>query len=344
MDSISRIDIYVNKNAIGKKQFLFAIAIYAKSGEYGLSAVSDIAIEELRHYINLAKTVLIGQNPLSYELNISLLRELRLKQRAVIPQEVLSALDTALMDISSKLMKMPLYQLLGGRIRNRINASAGIEYFKPENTNNNFKIAKLHLKGASYYGREGLKENLHCIEEAAQKLPGSTLLCLECAHGMDSEYIIRLLKEIKNYKVRYMELPLTNTGYESMRRFRDILNPNGIMLMASETSYTLYSARELIGRHCIDLLRCDVAGSGGISELRKISAYAQANGTMLVPVGAGRANLHFAASSLSSPFIELSESSEELLFGRPDSMSGAFEISDKPGIGNELPSDFIQVE
>ncbi|MBP3940619.1 MAG: hypothetical protein J6D00_03925 [Christensenellaceae bacterium] len=329
MSKISKLSLLQNR------QGEIALAIYADNGQTGSGAFREPSAAEAMLYLpEIAKT-LHGKDALSYEQNLLSVKNLRLEKNINLPMGMLSAIDSALLELSAKGLSLPVYQLLGGKVREKISFAAEESFILENGIESGIAIVRLF--GGAYYGREGMKKNLQQIEEAASKLPKKVRILLDCHQGWDSEYMVRMVREFKNYNIRYKKLPLAGAGYETMRRYRDLLNPNGIMLSPTETAYTLYSARELISRRCADQIRCDIHSCGGIAELKKIAAYAQANGVMLIPVGADHVTLHFAASSLVSPFIELTETPEEAFFGRGRRNGAAFYTEELPGFGKTFP-------
>ncbi len=303
MDSISGLKIIKNPQA----ERLFAVEMFSENGLKASSAFyspGSVIIKPESFNINTIVDVLTGSDVLEYENSLRKLKFIRNN----LTSELYAALDNALFCISAEALGLPAYQLLGGKVRDKISfASYDIED-KPS-------VLKLKLNGNAYFSRDALKRDIEKIEMIKNRISDDTRLMLIFNEGIDNEYVIRAAKEFKSLSVRYIEMPLSSSSYITLRRFRDIMNPNGIMLLTAESSHTLFSARELVSSHCTDLIRIDVS-SCGISEARKISSYAQMNGIMTVPVGMGKLTKHFALSGLTVPFVDAEETAEDIFFGK----------------------------
>ena len=94
---------------------------------------------------------------------------------------------------------------------------------------------------------------------------------------------------------------------------------------------------------CVDILQCDVGYTGGITEMRKIIAYAKAKNVMVIPHAHCMPTFHLSISSLMSPFAEtllIGDERGRLFLGEPPVINGTITLSDKPGFGYELNPDY----
>lgn len=303
MDLISGLKIIKHP----REERLFAVEVFSENGLKASSAFyspASVILKPESFNANAIEDVLKGSDVLEYENS---LRKLKLIKNS-LTSELYAALDNALFCISAEALGLPEYQLLGGKVRDKISFASYDTEEKPS-------ILKLKLSGNAYFSRDALKHDIEKIEAARNRISDDTRLMLVFNEGIDNEYIIRAAKEFKRLSVRYIEIPLSSSSYITLRRFRDIMNPNGIMLLTAESSHTLFSARELISSHCTDLIRIDLS-SCGISEAKKISSYAQMNGIMTIPVGMGKLTKHFALSGLTVPFIDAEATAEDIFFGK----------------------------
>ncbi len=295
-------------------------------GTYGLGAVYGYDL--LKYDTAGISSLLKGRNVRDYSSSLDMVKEL-VRTKAVSSQaEFISAVDTALFDLLSRSMGLPALQLLGGSVRD----SVRIAHDHAIKCNVPAPLIKVPFTGEPYFSREGLKDNLHILEEAKEDSPSSGII-FTCDMGLDQEYMVRLIKGLRETGVRYVRLPLSLMSYDLLRRMKDLLNTEGIMLILAETGYTLMRAREVISGRCCDILRLSIPQCGGLSEVRKIASYSQINGVMIVPVGSDRSSMSFALSNLNTPFIESYDSAESICFG---SASGsAKEYETMRGFGNE---------
>ena len=89
-------------------------------------------------------------------------------------------------------------------------------------------------------------------------------------------------------------------GYRELRRKA----PRGMLISTGEHESTRYGFRMLLEMGCADILQPDVGWCGGITELIKISALADAYGALVVPHGSSVYSYHFVITRTNSPFAE----------------------------------------
>jgi len=122
--------------------------------------------------------------------------------------------------------------------------------------------------------------------------------------------------------------------------------PRGMLVSTGEHESTRYGFRMLLEMGCADILQPDVGWCGGITELIRISALADAFGALVVPHGSSVYSYHFVITRTNSPFAEflmMAPRADEvvpmfqpLLLGEPVPVNGRMRLSDAPGFGVEL--------
>ena len=127
--------------------------------------------------------------------------------------------------------------------------------------------------------------------------------------------------------------------------------PAGMLVTTGEHEATRWGFRMLMEMDCCDLIQPDVGWCGGVTELLKISAMADARGIMVVPHGSSVYSYHFVITRHNSPFAEflmMAPKADHVapmfhpqLLGEPVPVNGRLNVSalDKPGFGVELNPD-----
>jgi L-alanine-DL-glutamate epimerase-like enolase superfamily enzyme len=96
------------------------------------------------------------------------------------------------------------------------------------------------------------------------------------------------------------------------------------------------------------VLQPDIYRAGGVSELRKIAAYASVYAVPVIPHGIGAPTYHFVISTTNSPraeFVDVfAQGNELLLAGEPTPRNGFIEVSDAPGFGYMLNERVLRGE
>ena len=122
-----------------------------------------------------------------------------------------------------------------------------------------------------------------------------------------------------------------------------------MLVTTGEHEATRWGFRLLLEMGCCDILQPDVGWCGGITELLKISALADAHGALVVPHGSRVYTYHFVVTRHNSPFAEFLMMAPETRRGRADVPpaagrragpgEGADAVSRPPGFGVELNPD-----
>ncbi len=254
----------------------------------------------------------------------------------------ISAVDIALWDLFGKTTGLPVYQLLGGKVRDKIKCYAtgsDLERYRDLG----YKANKIPIPYGPHQGKWGMKENMKRVENVKKIMGDDTEIMFDCWMAWDPEYCAKMLKLVKGYNVRWIEEPVIADDYDGYRRCHDICNENGILLTGGEHEYTRWGVKKFLDMQCVDILQCDVGYTGGISEMRKIIAYAKARNVMVIPHAHSLPTFHLSISSLQSPFAEtllIGDLRGRLFKGEPPVIDGTITLSDAPGFGYELNEEY----
>lgn len=264
--------------------------------------------------------------------------------RKGIVLNVISAIDLALWDLLGKLRAEPVYALLGGPVRDELVFYAtGARPDLAEGMG--FIGGKLPLHHGPAEGPEGMRKNLDLLRTMRERVSDDFFLAYDCWMSLDVEYALRLATAGAEYGLRWIEEALPPDdywGYSELRR----RVPTGTLITTGEHEATRYGFRLLLEMECADILQPDVNWCGGITELIKISALADAHGKLVVPHGSSVYSYHFVVTRHNSPFAEFlmmhPEASEvvpmfrPLLLDEPVPSGGRLRVPETPGFGVRL--------
>jgi D-galactarolactone cycloisomerase len=146
---------------------------------------------------------------------------------------------------------------------------------------------------------------------------------------------------------------------EDIEGYKELKNLTATYIASGENMFGKIGYRNWISQHVLDILQPEVCSCGGITELKKVAAMAQAYNTMIIPhvwgSGIGQAaSLQFIASlpptplclTPSEPMIEFDESEhpfrKDLIFGKIRMENAMIAIPDGPGLGVEVDEKVIK--
>lgn len=264
--------------------------------------------------------------------------------RKGIVLNAISCVDLALWDLLGKLRQEPVYQLLGGKVRDELvfyATGARPDLAKPMG----FIGGKMPLHHAPAEGEAGLAKNLAELAEMRSRTGDDFWLMLDCWMSLDLHYALRLAHSAARFGLQWIEealLPDDYWGYAELRRKA----PPSMMIATGEHEATRWGFRMLLEMGCADILQPDVGWCGGLTELIRISALADARGVLVVPHGSSVYSYHFVITRHNSPFSEflmmapgadrVAQMFAPLLLDEPVPVQGRMTLPETPGFGVRL--------
>lgn len=337
------------------RNFIF-VKVFTDEGIVGVGEASlewnELAVAGA---IRSLSPLVIGKDPSQIEdLWRSMFRDPYWRGGPVITT-ALSGIEQALWDIAGKRLGVPVYQLLGGKCRERLRAYANAWYagaITPEDfaeravrtVEKGYSALKWDPFGAvdlimSYEEKRRTVE----IVRAVRRAVGEQIDLLIEVHGrLNPSTAIEMARELEEFRPYWYEEPVPPDNLEALAKVSSAIS---IPIATGERLYTKYGFRELLTLQAADIIQPDLCHAGGILEVKKIAAMAEAwyipvaphnpNG----PVGTA-ATVHFGASTPNFLILEyfcedeewLSEIVEEPIHFE----KGEVILPERPGLGIEL--------
>ncbi|HEV2500044.1 MAG TPA: L-rhamnonate dehydratase [Terriglobia bacterium] len=326
------------------------VEIASDSGEVGIGNAA-LSPRVTKQMVDLyLKPFLLGQNPFDCEyLWQQMYRSTIAFGRKGIGMVAISAVDIALWDLMGKIVKQPVFRLLGGKTKPRIPVYASRLYSQPldelrkeaaQYKAQGFKAMKLRFGYGPLDGAEGMQRNLELVRAVRAVIGDGIDLMADAYMGWTLEYARRMIPMLADYHLRWMEEPVLPDdigGYAALKAL------NIMPISGGEHEYTLYGFRELIDAKAVDVIQFDTNRVGGITQARKISALAEAYEIPVIPHAGQMHNFHVVMASLNSPMAEYFppvdvEVGNELFWyifkGEPLAKDGYIDLDDDaPGLG-----------
>ena len=306
------------------------------------------AVEHIRDY-------LVGQNPLDIEKHWHAIYRDAYWRGGPVLMSALSAVEMALWDILGKTLGVPVYQLLGGKIHDKVRIYvngwfAGAK--TPEQFGEKAKIAvqrgvtamKWDPFGKTYMqlSNKDMQTAIDCVGAVREAVGNDVDLLIECHGRFDVATGIRVCHEMEQFKPMLVEEPVPPDNLEALKAVRDKSN---LPISAGERLYTRWDYKNMFDLMAADYIQPDISHAGGIMELKKIAAEAECRYIPFAPHNpsgpvANAATLQLAASCPNFEILEIMYSDVEW---RKDVTNEALEYADgyitipsKPGLGIEI--------
>ena len=249
----------------------------------GRVAATQACVHELEPY-------LIGQNPRRIEHIWQTLYRGGFYRGGPVLTSALSGIDQALWDIKGKALGVPVFDLLGGAVREKMAVYSWIDSDTPEiaarsvkeKMSQGFTTVKMFGTYATGWidDRKAINDLLERVQ-AVRDAAGPDFGIAIDFHGRAHHSMARtLLKELEPLKPLFVEEPVL---VENLDAFADLHRRSNIPLATGERSFTRWGFKELLERGCADIIQPDLSHAGGISEVRRIAAMAETYDVALAP-------------------------------------------------------------
>ena len=283
---------------------------------------------------SLVAPLFIGRDPTDINrLMGEMMQKVHIYGRSGAAVYALSGIDIALWDIAGKRAGLPLFQLLGGSAREMPAYASLARYTDPKLVG---QVAAMAV--AEGYRYVKLHEiDVPQVKAAREAIGPENELILDTNCPWTVAKALDMAAALAPYRLHWLEEPVwPPENHEGLARVR----ATGAILAAGENAAGLHDFRHMFEKGAIDIAQPSVTKIGGITEMRKIIALAEAFGVRLVPhnayFGAGSiASLHIVASLPAETVYErLYVDLEAYPFGDwQKAPGGKVRVPEGPGLG-----------
>lgn len=337
------------------------VKVMTDSGIYGVGESTlemreltvEQAIKELERYI-------VGRDPHDIEAIVHDIYRDAYWRGGVVLMSALAGVEMALWDIKGKDLGVPVYQLLGGKVRSSVPCYANGWFAgakQPEEFAEKAKIAvKAGFKALKWdpFGKEymnidpiELKKALDCIAAVKGAVGDQVHLIIEGHGRFNVPTAIKIGHAIKEFGILWFEEPIPPDDKAGMAWVRKKIDTP---VSGGERLYSRYDFVDYLRMECADYWQPDVSHAGGIMELKKIASLAESHYIPICPHNpsgpiANAATLQLAAcipnfyllETMSNDIPYRNEiSNEKAVF-----KDGEMWINDAPGLGIDIDEEAI---
>jgi len=285
-----------------------------------------------------------GQDPVNVELIWDQMwRSTMNYGRKGIAIQAISAVDLAIWDALGKLKKVPVYELLGGKTKEKMPCYATTS--RPDLAKEmGFWGAKFPLPYGPASGEQGMRENIALVKKWRDEVGPDFPIMIDCYMSLTLPYAIELARKCEPYNVKWIEETLPPDDYEGYSELKKAVKTT--LITTGEHEYTRYGFRTLLEKKCADVLQPDITWCGGMTEARRIVALAAAYDIPIIPHGSSIYSYHLQICFPNCPmaeFLVMSPKADSIVsfFGNlftdePLPKDGYVELPNKPGFGVTL--------
>jgi len=330
------------------------------------------------------KPVLRGENPLDVERLYHLMRESlsgRGSQQG-IGTIAISGIELALWDAAGKILDQPVYQLLGGKTREKVrmyadcHAGEGMvesalnhqpdETYKAEAyaraaraaVDDGYEIIKFDLDVPSgrdidtlarHFDPPEIEHKRGLVEAVTDEVGDEAEVAVDLHWNFSVEATEKLCKALEPYDLAWIEDPLPPENADALATLnRSVDQP----LLTGENRYGRHGFRDLVEKEAVSFVAPDIPKTGGIAETKKIAELADTYYLTMSPHNIGSpvatmAGVHLGATVPN--FLALEFHARDVPWwddlvarDKPLIQDGYIEVPDEPGLGIELDWDVVE--
>jgi galactonate dehydratase len=322
----------------------------------GRAATVATAVEELSDY-------LVGQDPRNIEDIWTVLYRGGFYRGGPVHMSALAGIDQALWDIKGKALGVPAYELLGGRVRDRIQVYSWIGGDRPSETaaqaqtavSRGFRAVKMNATEELQYVDSWSKVE-RCVASVAavREAVGANVGIAVDFHGRVHAPMAKvLIAELEPYRLMFIEEPVLSEHLDSVV---DVLRNTPTPIALGERLYSRWDFRRVLTSGAVNIIQPDPSHSGGITESRKIAQMAEAYDIALAlhcPLGpialatclqldAGCYNAFIQEQSLGIHYNQSNDLLDYLVDPSVfDYADGMVAIPTGPGLGIEVNEEYV---
>jgi galactonate dehydratase len=324
-------------------------------GEAGITGRELAMAGAIEHFTPL----LIGQNPFRTEHIWQTLFRGSFYPAGLILAAAIAAIDIALWDIKGKALGVPVYDLLGGLVRDKVmtynhlhaDSVAGLVARCQESVAEGWKVVRwepTYRPDHVIEPRESIRLSLQQFEAVRTAVGDDLELCYDVHTKLSVPDAIRFCREVEQYRPFFIEDPLRAENPDSYKRLR---GQTAVPLAIGEQYASKWDFRQVIEEEWADYARIDVCNVGGLTEAKKIAGWCETHYIDLAvhnPIGpvATSAALHLNLSCPNFGVMELprrpGQTMAEVVLNQPEWVDGYLLPPDKPGLGIEFDREAIK--
>ena len=344
------------------------VRVYTDQGLWGQGESTDAAVgtDSLVH--QQFRRLLVGQDPLNVDALWERVRVTGIFAGAQAGQYVtaLSGVEIALWDLAGKALGLPIYQLLGGKFRDKVRIYCDSDMDDPLGPESDKKLPWIKEQGftamkidldeandprrfdrVNWTASNGeIDRMVSWVKHVRETIPKEMDLACDMHGRYDATTGRRVAKELEPFRLLWLEEPVPAEDIDAMV---DIRHSTSTPIACGENLYMRWGYRELLQKSGVDIIQPDFQKVGGLSEARKVANLAQtfyvplAPHCVVSPLGM-MSSAHVCASipnflACEWHWINFPDLWKNWVKEGEIIVKGYVTVTDKPGIGVEMDEE-----
>lgn len=263
----------------------------------GISGIGEASLQQkelaVRTEVEAYRDYLIGKDPFQIELLWNAMHRRTVWSGGPVTMTAISGIEQALWDIKGKAFGVPVYELLGGKVRDRVKAYAN-GWFRGARTPEDHAEKAVAVVAQGYdtikwypFGHSAQmvtqEEEDHAVEcmAAIREAVGPKVhIAVDVRCRLNTWSAIRMAQKLHPYDVYWYEEPLL---WDNASALAEVTRAVDVQIATGERLYTRWEFRDVLEKNAARIIQPDICHAGGIWETRKIAAMAETYYVMVAP-------------------------------------------------------------
>lgn len=284
-------------------------------GESGLTWQERAVVACVERFSEL----LVGEDPMRTEHLWQLMARASFFPADLVNSAAISAIDLALWDLKGKLLGQPVYNLIGGLVRERMQCyphnegeddPAKLVDDIEQTVAAGWRFARWGFSGTTgdaFDPSDAVRKSIRAIEAVRSRFGAELELCVDVHTRIDLPDAVRYCRAVEDVNPFFIEDALRSERPESYRPLRD---RTAVPLAAGEQWHGKWGFAAAIEEELVDYARIDLCLVGGLTEALKIARWAETHHIQIAPHNplgpvSSAAGAHLTLASANSGVLEM---------------------------------------
>lgn len=330
-------------------------------GESGLSGREKAVVGAVEHF----REFLVGKSPFDIGAHWQEMYRSQYFEGGRVLAAAIAAIDIALHDLCAKSLDIPVWQLLGGKQRNRI----PLFVTSIKDFDESFIDDVLHLKAEGWRvirattGEHGspvetlvfdpqksISKAAYWLTRAREALGSEVTLGIDYHHRLSVPETVSFCQRMPEGTIDFIEEPIRNQAVSAYQNLREMIN---VPFAIGEELTSKWEFAPYVETGLTNFARIDICNAGGFTEAMKIAALCETKYIDMMPHNplspiCTAASIHYCASITNLSWLELLPYDgdwadyDKIFINRPDVIDNYFAVDDVPGLGIDVNEDALK--
>jgi galactonate dehydratase len=325
-------------------------------GEASLQYKDAALIAELEAF----KRFLVGKDPFQIEHIWTSLHRRVTWTGGPVTMSAISAIDLALWDIKGKALGVPAYELVGGKVRDRVRAYANgwfggatsaeeLAELATETVAQGFTCLKFYpFRGEQVITPNRIERGVEQVRAVREAVGPGVEIGIDIRGGLNIWGARRVAQKLEPLDIAWLEEPILFDNVDAMAALAQSMR---VPVATGEQLYTRWEFRALLEKNAVSIVQPDICHAGGLSELKKIAAAAETYYVTVAPHNSNGpistvASLHLDASIpncfMQEVFVDFVPRYNKVLTNPLQIEDGFCLLPEGAGWGTDLREDVVR--